>query len=135
MVKVGEIEIQPQAVIGTPPYVYATATRDLSLATGTVAYTGVGFKPSALDLIGCVNGTNRYGSGFLNGGATQPGISTNSSGLWVHTSTTGHRMYGTTTSDFQEVRLSSFDSDGFTLNFVKTGSPTGLGLWKILVFK
>jgi len=101
-----------------------TATRDLSDAAGDVQYTGVGFVPSSIEVlatdeddedcwgrcdedknVACIynstaKGEVRYDDNYLIYG--YPGG-----------------------SDYQRASVKSFDSDGFTLTWSKTGSPTG----------
>jgi hypothetical protein len=101
-------------------------TRDISLATGTQAVTGVGFKPKAVIFFSVVPGTNLASWGQDDGTTSQSlfdahgigadqfgGDDTNAISVAVDT---GNRYFGD---------LLSFDDDGFTVNWVKTGFPTG----------
>jgi hypothetical protein len=102
------------------------SSRLLSAADNTVAYTGVGFKPSYIRVMGNVNGTDILGIGYYDG--TSKGQFYQSSGSqWQRSvgvaddfvigfDSAGNSSAGT---------LDSFDADGFTISWVKTGSPGG----------
>lgn len=111
-------------------------TRDLTLATGTQSITGVGFKPSAVSFIYLVNGDKRVGSGYDD----------NTSRSFIAYSTTEANWYNNDNDaiDFMTQiggvteyagRITSMDSDGFTISWVKYGSPTGIGVIKYMAFK
>jgi hypothetical protein len=98
-------------------------TRDISI-TGTQSITGAGFKPSwaialstvtntAMLSIGLCDGTNsaiilQNGAGICDGGG----------GLFID--------IVVNESNYAYANLTSFDSDGATLTWGKTGSPTGI---------
>jgi hypothetical protein len=97
-------------------------TLDLSFVGGNSAYTGIGFKPSYVNIISQVvtgaipvqgfdNGTSHY-CDFAAGG-TQ-GISSSYSIIWF-----------SGPGAWQGGYVTSLDNDGFTINWTKTGSPTG----------
>ena len=107
-------------------------TRDMTLASGTQAVTGVGFKPRAVLFLANVNNTGQasIGIGCLPNTATGPfsSVSLNSRtatspGTWSTNSGTVFAYQGA--SDFYNGNLSDFDSDGFTMNWTKTGTTTG----------
>lgn len=117
--------IIPSARIPAPKVI--VLTRDLSAATGSVAYAGCGFSPRLIIATGGINGVSNYitfsgmaasagGSGFVGafGGNTQANVSSQFLNFIDVTSANG-----------QLATVSSFDSDGFTLSWVKTGAPTG----------
>lgn len=100
-------------------------TRNTTTASGTQAVTGVGFKPKVVLFLAADAGAGfpitsigfddttthadwlTTGSTFLVGGGTHSIIS------------------GVDGSNFQSAAVTSFDTDGFTLTWTKTGSPTG----------
>ena len=114
-----------------------TFSRNLAAASGQVAYTGVGFRGTAIILIGTDNAqlvsvgvgdvqvatasiVRRYNSAipeysYRGATASELGI------IWV------------TNSDYHEIDLVSFDNDGFTLNYTKVGAPTGTAVLAALV--
>jgi hypothetical protein len=97
-------------------------TRDVSLASGNVSYTGVGFKPSAIILFHAGTGLTDGSWGFSDGTNDfcifQPGSAAMGADTKVVYAyqTAGNRTYGT---------IFSFDADGFTIAWTKIGSPTG----------
>ena len=109
-------------------------TRDIAGANGNVAYTGAGFKPSAIIFIGAVSNT-KYGSvGFT---------SSVSSGMLFSYAGTGNWGIGTgncisfhSGSGGESAALSSLDADGFTLTWAKTGDAlTGTATIIYLAFR
>jgi hypothetical protein len=99
-------------------------TRDLSTATGTAAVTGVGFQPVALILGAGIQGS---GAAFWSVGFSDASSNTSISVL----SGSGFSQnafciaVGTSGAAFQTATVDSMDSDGMTLGWTKTGSPTG----------
>ena len=117
---------------GTLSVKVGTFTRDMTLASGTQAVTGVGFKPRAVLFLANVNNTGQasIGVGALPNTATGPfsSVSLNSRtatspGTWSTNSGVVFAYQGV--SDFYNGNLSDFDADGFTMSWVKTGSTTG----------
>jgi len=103
-----------------------TFTRDMTASSGDVSYTGVGFKPSALiffgginattiiSMIGCSMATRRYVMSDYHGGiadtfAVQSALSI---------------MLAEGSSQLQTALIKTYDSDGFTLTWTKTGTPS-----------
>lgn len=109
-------------VVDDPQIKTGSFTRAGDAATGTQAITGAGFQPVGLWImwynstdfihggIGFTDGTNDYGRN-VSGGVNH--ITTNIVDF-------NHDFAST---DMQRATLSSFDSDGFTLSWTKTGSP------------
>ena len=111
-------------------------SRDLSLATGDQIITGVGFKPKGIMI---------NGGGLANAGTGSWGFSdsTNDSATYDDHNTTPN-AYGNTAnllffkidgSNNNIAVLKSFDSDGFTITWTKTGSPTGINGYSFVVFR
>lgn len=107
-------------------------TRDMSLASGTQAVTGVGFKPKAIIFLANVNNTGQtsIGIGALPNTATGPfsSVSLNSrnataTGTWSTNSGTVFAYQSG--SAYYNGNLSTLDSDGFTMSWTKTGATTG----------
>jgi hypothetical protein len=101
-------------------------TRDVSLAGSTQAVTGVGFKPKAVLMITNINGT----AAMCVGVCTITG-----QGVVFDDSVNAAATYGISTSNVvylstaagvaANAPITSMDSDGFTITWAKTGSPTG----------
>jgi hypothetical protein len=124
MVQIGDMTIQDEAVV-LPANKSGSITRDISVATGTVAYTGVGFKPSAMSFNavqhdndaaswGYDDGTTRGCSFRQQAGSGLMGDNTTQSIHLLTEPAGGAGLRGT---------VSSFDSDGFTMSWVNVGSP------------
>lgn len=114
-----------------------TATRDMTAASGDVAYTGVGFLPRGIILIG-----GRITSGSIapvdqNGDSQtfqiyDAGASVNAdivsgSAVWITSDASGY-------TNRQSAAIKTLDADGFTLTWTKYGSPTGTGNIMALCF-
>lgn len=112
-----------------------TATRDMTAGSGSVAYTGVGFQPTAILAIGIIQGGSYYSSlGVVDstGSSSDTSIQFGTAGGANQASLLKISTAGSTeqTADF-----TSFDADGFTLAWTKTGSPTGTAYLTFLCFK
>lgn len=99
-------------------------TRDISLASGTQAVTGVGFSPKALFFIANVDSLSTKPSVGVDDATTAGGWGIRSTFSAVDYSANSI-IFRTATSDDYLGKLSSLDSDGFTITWTKTGSPTG----------
>lgn len=98
-------------------------TRDLTASSGSVAITAVGFKPKFIRLNGAVNGTTICCTGASDG-STHTVTYMSYAATW--TSAGGWCIAAVTASgNNQTAVVTSFDSDGFTLTWTKTASPTG----------
>lgn len=99
------------------------ANRTNSDATGDVAYTGVGFTPTCITCNASVEGISTS-FGICDSAETQAckfmigGVGYDANGSLIHGETTLNTAK-------QVAVLASFDADGFTLTWTKTGSPTG----------
>ncbi|MGM5018734.1 hypothetical protein [Tardiphaga sp. 367_B4_N1_1] len=101
-------------------------TRVLTAASGNVAYTGVGFKPSAIVAVAAINTTPAFGVGFSDaalgaGGVTYYGNNHATFGAFLIEVFLTNDLG----SDYQTASVASYDADGFTLAWTKNGSPTG----------
>ncbi len=111
---------------GTSELVFVgTFTRDISL-TSTQAITGIGFKPKYIHMHGTVNGDPDTGFFGFSADATESSIRNNQpqtantweKGIGVINITVG-------SANSMSGAIQSFDSDGFTLSYIKNNSPTG----------
>jgi hypothetical protein len=102
-------------------------------ASGDVPITGVGFTPKLLIFHYGIAGTKLFGVG-----STAIAGNTGTHGTFSATGDTGNTLTEnilvinavTTTGASQTAYVKSFDTDGFTLTWAKTGSPTGsLGVY------
>ena len=101
------------------PYKIGSLTRDTSLISGDVAYTGVGFKPSVIIFI--IAG-NYFGGVGYDDATTHYNVSYSTA--WDTAASYSIRI-GVSGSAYQIAIIKSMDADGFTLTWTKTGGPTG----------
>lgn len=105
-----------------------TATRALNASSASVAYTGVGFKPTSLIVISATATSSPQGSWtMIDSGLTHQNIGLFDSNkfalqsaivLWDNATVAG----GTNQSGI----VSSFDADGFTISWTKNGTPAAV---------
>ncbi len=97
-------------------------TRNTSVATGDVAYTGAGFIPTAIIFIAAV-GANLYASiGFADDAIGETCINTDqTSGNWA---IGAYAIYYSNGADVHSAVVKTLDADGFTLTWTKTNTPT-----------
>lgn len=101
-----------------------TSTRDMSAATGSVAYTGVGFVPTSMHVIYYISGTLTVGHGFCDSARTGHSVGTDAT-AWNSRGGAQFINSFTGTTNSQQATVSSYDADGFTLSWTKGGTPTG----------
>lgn len=109
-------------------------TRDLSLSSGDVSYTGVGFQPTAVFALAALGGgTEGQSWGMADSSGTERAITRGSNGLGY----TGSVLCSIeqTSGALQEAVLKTYDADGVTLTWTKTGSPTGTAVIYLLCLK
>src|SRR4030042_1998784 len=100
-----------------------STTYDIATASGDVAYTGIGFKPSYILLLMSVVNTSGMSVGVGNVSASyciydKPGGIT-----WGPNATL--LVVFVSGSDYITGIVKSMDVDGFTLTYTKVNSPTG----------
>lgn len=110
--------------VGGASYKVGSFTRDTSLATGTQAITGVGFKPKAVLLFAGVTSSSRASWGFSDASLTRAIADFNPLGAGQYQMFTAIRLI-TNGTDIYDGQVQSFDSDGFTISWTKSGTPTG----------
>ena len=117
-------------------YYIKQATRDITAATGDVAYTGVGFKPRALVAMGCVDSDKRMSMGIAVG-AAEYSVSTLDGRATDTWSTNLANLFWVDTGSGQNqlAVVKSMDSDGFTLTWTKDGTPTGTFVFMVLCIR
>lgn len=112
-------------------------TRDLSLASSAVAYTGVGFTPRACFALGQVaTSITQYTTVF---GMVDASLAGNNMGLsgGVLSSNTNFLLFTDATGVNVYVgNVNSFDADGFTIGWTKVGgSPTGTTTVRVMCIR
>lgn len=106
-----------------------TFTRDIAGAAGDVAYTGVGFIPRAIIFQYSTTDAKCMGGGNVDSAKNMASYFSAQGAIYTAAvPTTGKCIYFSNAAGTdQQALLKTFDSDGFTLTWNKTGSPTGTG--------
>lgn len=110
-----------------------TATRDMTATSGDVAYTGVGFTPTAIVAIGNINSAMSMSIGASDSAK-------NKSALFYYGNNTTYNdpfmvEISTAAGAFQGGIIKTYDADGFTITWTKGGSPTGTANLIFLCFR
>jgi len=103
-----------------------TINRALDGASGSVAYTGLGFKPTSIEFIANVNAVNQDSIGWCgltNSGLDNKCVSSDAVGAKFSTNNRCIKIIRNTAADHQSAALATFDKDGFTLTWTKVGAP------------
>lgn len=111
-------------VFGTVPRVKASSlTRDAATASGNVAYTGVGFKPTAVVFLSIVDSTTRMSVGIDDATSSfgVPFLGTN----FGESATNAIYQY-VSAGNTHVGEIATMDADGFTITWTKAGTPTGV---------
>jgi len=136
MVLIGDITQTDESVQLPSPKV-VRFTRDTSLATGTQAVSGVGFRPSAIIFIKVKSpSTGTYSVGFDD-------LVTPDSVFDTHNvvADSWEQSFSFSLVDHQGSSIvynglvQSFDADGFTISWARVGATTGITFVKALCFK
>ena len=110
-----------------------TATRDLTAASGDVAYTGVGFVPTSIICFYGIEGAVYGGMGIVDSAKTEYSQRTDALSAYAFN---GNLVTITSAAGgFQEGIVKTYDADGFTLTWTKTSSPTGTMQMRFLCFR
>jgi len=110
-----------------------SATRDNTAASGDVAYTGVGFKPLYCFALSSVIGSACSSVGTADVGVNCGSLAFYGSGVYTYSTITTNLIHSlTSTGNIQSCILKSYDADGFTLTWTKTGYPTGTSTFAIM---
>jgi hypothetical protein len=103
-----------------------TITRALDGASGDVAYTGIGFRPTSIEFFASVaTDTLGFSDGFCDAssGIENQCTTRDSATGAISSSSNCIKIVKPTTADIQSAVLKQFDADGFTLTWTKTGTP------------
>lgn len=99
-------------------------TRDIS-SIGAQAITGVGFTPSKVFFIYHRNSEVEFGSGWMNSAAQRAHYWDSGTSNYYTTSSSAIAIAINDATTDAKAAYTSLDSDGFTVTWAKTGSPTG----------
>lgn len=102
-------------------------TRDTSTATGTQSVTGVGFVPRAIFFFGGENGVaSEMSIGFDDGTTRRSVADNNAVTASSYDTASTNSIYDIQSSGVSYAGvISTFDSDGFTISWTRTSTPTG----------
>ena len=111
--------------------------RDLAAASGDVSYTGYGFMPRALSIDFGMGGTQAFPKGMGHGFASLTKVVRQMSyGPNTYYNGGSTLMYvDITAGNNQGAILKSWDADGYTLTWTKTGTPTGAFVFVALAMR
>jgi hypothetical protein len=113
-----------------------TITRDLTAATGSVAYTGMGFQPTSCFATGDVSGSiTQYTNIFSMADSARSAAGAALGASVVVTSTFFVNLIDSTGLNAQQAVVTSYDADGLTLTWTKTGTPTGTSTIYIMCYR
>ena len=110
-----------------------TASRDMTAASGNVAYTGVGFTPTAIIAFGVINSSLSFYIGAADSAAA--GQTVQQYGANTLYNDPFLLELATSAGVSQTAVVSTYDADGFTLTWTKGGSPAGTGSLIFLCFR
>ena len=99
------------------------ATRDMAAATGDVEYTGVGFTPTAIICFHVLDATAMVGWGFADSAKSNRQTFRDPNTNFYQTENFIYEV--ATAGNSQTTVVKTYDADGFTLTWTKTGTPTG----------
>lgn len=113
-----------------------SVTRDLALASGSVAYTGMGFKPATCMSTGMLLASlAQYVSvfGMVDNARSAAAVGLLGSQLFA---STNFVYFGDSAgTSAQQATVASFDADGLTLSWTKVGTPSGTATFYIMCFR
>lgn len=111
--------------------------RDVSTASGNQSVTGVGFQPKGAIFVMGISGNAARASIGVDDGTTAGSIYGNAGGTVGQFNVVNESIYANTTdgATAYQGHVTSWDSDGFTIAWTKTGSPTGTITIKALCFR
>lgn len=105
-----------------------SSTRNLTTATGDVAYTGVGFTPTSIIVFSALS--DAMSVGVADSAKTGGGLSHKAATAYYSMVGAGYGANVLISCDqgannYHTASVKSYDADGFTLTWTKVNSPTG----------
>jgi len=120
---------------GTEKIFIGEFSRGMTVASGTQAITGLGFKPSYVLFTASVGASNAFTIGFDNGSIRKVLYVVDAiAGNFTGSGARSISLY-TASANQQWAIIQSFDSDGFTLSWTKVNSPTGTAFINFTAFR
>lgn len=113
-----------------------STTKDMTQATGNVAYTGFGFQPtSCLASAQVAASLVQYVTAFAMSDSSLASMSNFFFNSILSQGTNFISMVDSTVANGQTATIASYDADGLTLAWTKTGTPTGTATLKIMCYR
>lgn len=120
----------------TSSFFIGTTTRDLTTASGNQTVSGVGFQPThVLFMASLAAATSTAANGMDDGSTATCTYRTGGATTWNRDVDDSMRLETTNSSTRQTANIGSFNSDGFVLAWVKSGTPTGTAYVIFMAFK
>ncbi len=119
----------------SPRFKVGSFTRDVSLASGTQAITGVGFQPTAIVCFANIAASSAASWGVSDGSTNGSTTDINPAVPGAYSNNTNLITVVVTGADNYVGVISTFDADGFTISWTKTGTPTGTATIKFLALR
>ena len=112
-----------------------TATRDMTAASGNVAYTGAGFKPTSIICLSSSGTAGAVGTswGYSDSAKTATALVLQGNGNYSIQARLSYME--PVTGNVQDASIATYDTDGFTLTWTKTATPTGTATLRFLCYK
>ena len=118
--------------LNNPPIGYSKVkieTKAMDQATGDVAYTGYGFRPTGIILL-AYRDVTRFSIGSSEPALAEKCLYTDG----VEPKGGGNMVYLGVAATNQAAVVKTYDPDGFTLTWTKTGLPTGTASLHVFAF-
>lgn len=108
-----------------------TTTYNVATASGTQAITGIGFKPKSVHISAVIHGSDVFSDGFSDANIHRCVYRTLGA-MYANNTATAIYIDG---SNYATGIVTSLDSDGFTITWTKTGSPTGTAALSYICYR
>lgn len=118
--------VKTEIAAATPKFKIGKFTRDLTTAAGTQTITGVGFTPKSITFYAVVANTPRISNGFDDG--TNHYCEVYNLTTWSYEDARSIELIESSAPIISYAYVSEIGSDGFTLTWVKSGSPSGIAM-------
>ena len=125
---------------GTAPefasgYKIGTITRDTAAIAGDVAYTGIGFKPSNVLFLAIVDLSYKMSIGLDDASARYCIFHHPDNTLGSYSWDNATSIYLRYDTKIHTGKIKTMDSDGFTITWATSGSPTGIAYIHYMAFR
>jgi len=112
-----------------------TFTRDTAVSDSSVAYSGIGFKPSHIIIIGNIGGTSQMSIGFSNGTDNYNMRDSTPDSAGTYDIETTKAIWIRQADAINYKGTVTWDSDGFTIAWTLEGAKTGTATFIYIAFR